>query len=124
MPKMIKMTPPNFLYKETTVRTQSQINSLMSRVAGGGFVMGGSRDRMYRAYTDRHDNLYVYTAQKVRRKVRRIPLARPKKTPMGLVRFRSEVLSQTRWEVRIFKFPKNRVISVVQKGNTFRAVIE
>ena len=65
--------------------------------------------------------IYLYTVQKVRRKVARTPLAKPGKFGK---KYTTEVLRCGHWKVRIFTFPMESVISAEQGKRTFRVLLK
>ena len=116
---------PNFLHSTFEVRTKSGIHSKMAQY--GNYSFGGSRGRSWNGVVDRDSkNIFLFTAQKLRKKTKVVPLTKKhtKKTGANANKFKTEIVRHGHWEVRVFKIPLDRVISAGQGCRTFKVVVK
>jgi hypothetical protein len=116
--------PNNFLHASFEVPNK---DSLESRMANYGiYTCCASRDKSYRGRV-KGDFIYLYTAQKLRRKTKttyKFSTSKPKKrNGANNHNFVTEVIRHAHWEVRVYKFPLDRVISAKQETRTFKISI-
>jgi hypothetical protein len=72
--------------------------------------------------------LSLYTAQKLRRKVEHQPLKRKPRNVKGQtfppLNYSPVLVREAHWELRIFRFPMDRIVSAKQLLHTFRIVLK
>ena len=124
MTRMITVVPreDNFLYSQFEVPTK---HSLESRMANYGITsFGGKRGQSYSGRV-KDGFIFLYTAQKYRRKTQTIPLTKKHQVKNGAnaSKFKTEVLRRNHWKVRVYKFPLDRVIEAKQLARTFKISI-
>ena len=124
MTRMITVVPrqDNFLYNTFDVGTK---RSLENRMANYGCIsMGGKRGQSYSGRV-KDGFIFLYTAQKFRRKTKIVPLTKKHQVKNGAnaSKFKTEVLRNNHWKVRIYKFPLDRVIEAKQLARTFKISI-
>ena len=127
MSRMITVVkkPDNFLYKTFETAQKAGIDAVMSSY--GFFTVGGSRGKSYRGRVSvNKEFIFLYTAQKFRRKTKMVPLTKKHKVKNGAndKKFKTELVRHAHWEVRVFKFPLSRIIEAKQESRTFKVTIE
>ena len=131
MSNMIEFAPrPNFLYANFHTTTKSQIFERMSQY--GAYSCGYSRESSYSGVvpmTGKRDFIFLFTAQKFRRKTKVVLRNAQAKKPTvkngtNASKFRTEEIRRGHWEVRVFKFPLDQVIEAKQLKNTFRVKLK
>ena len=124
MTRMITVVPreDNFLY--STFETPNK-RGLEYRMANYGlYSFGGKRGQSYNGRV-KDGFIFLYTAQKFRRKTKIVPLTKKHqvKTGANATKFKTEVLRNNHWKVRVYKFPLDRVIEAKQLARTFKISI-
>lgn len=122
--------PKMVLDKE--VKTKDSIHYLMSSYgihASGGRRLQSGKFSSYSARVDRdHKFVYVYHAEKRRRKVEHVPIVRGKHNKKNYTnpedRYKPNKVRDSHWRVRVFKIPMDRIIEVKQLARTFKAVLK
>lgn len=125
-----EMSPKVVLDKE--VKTKDAIHCLMSSYgihASGGRRLQSGKFSSYSARVDRdHKFVYVYHAEKRRRKVEHVPIVRGKHNKKNYTnpedRYKPNKVRDSHWRVRVFKIPMDRIIEVKQLARTFKAVLK
>ena len=124
MTRMITIVPRenNFLYSEFETATKQGIESRMSNY--GNTCFGG---RTGQSYNGRVKNgfIFLYTAQKFRRKNKTVYKFGKAKKRNGANNhnFTTEIIRRSHWKVRVYKFPLDRVITADQGLRTFKISI-
>ena len=124
MTRMITVVPRenNFFYYGFETNTK---DGILARMANYGILtFGGGRNSKYNGRV-KDGFIFLYTAQKLRRKTKIVPLTKKhtKKTGENEKKFKTEVIRNAHWKVRVYKFPLDRVISAVQGHRTFKISI-
>ncbi len=114
------------------VKTKESILALMSSY--GALASGGKRlqNGTFSSYTGRVDRqnscVYVFHAEKRRRKVEHVPIVRGKHNKKNHTnpedRYTPKKVRDSHWRVRVFKIPMDRIIEVKQMNRTFKAVLK
>ena len=126
MPRMITVVPRpnNFLHASFEVPTKRSLEARMSNY--GIYSFGGGRNHSYQGRV-KDGFIYLYTAQKLRRKTKTTykfaTTKHKKRDGANNHNFKTEVIRHAHWEVRVFKFPLDRVISAKQEARTFKISI-
>jgi hypothetical protein len=117
---MINIQPKDRLVKSFKVQTKRDILKTMSQF-GAYSMISSSQHGNHKEYIGwvMGQRIFVYTAQKWRRKTKRV-------LDLAGVYIRTEILRpKTYWDVRIFQFKMDdNTNEVIQFKRTFRAVIE
>ena len=125
MPRMVTIIPQenNFLYSEFKTQTKQQAEANISKY--GMFSVGGKPGQFYRGLV-KNGYIFLYTAQKFRRKTQLVPLTKKNKVKNGAneSKFKTEVLRPNHWQIRVYKFPLERVIEATQLNRTFKVVLQ
>ncbi len=109
---MIKIQKPNFIYSTFEVTTFDNIYSRLSKY--GIPTFGGKWSNVRVKFNNEDDYIYLYHAEKHRKKVER-KVVRGKKV--------STIISRGHWKVRVYRFRKGNVISSVQHKHHFTVVL-
>ena len=124
MTRMITVVPreDNFLYSKFETSTKQGVESRMAKY--GITTFGGKRGQSY-AGRVKDGFIFLYVAQKYRRKTQTIPLTKKHQVKNGANarKFKTEVLRRNHWKVRVYKFPLDRVIEAKQLARTFKISI-
>ena len=124
MSRMITVVkkPDNFLYSAFETSQKAGIDSVMSSY---GFLTVGGKSYRGRVSANK-EFIFLYTAQKFRRKTKVVPLTKKHKVKNGTndKKFKTELVRHAHWEVRVFRFPLSRVIEAKQESRTFKVTIE
>ena len=135
MTRMITFTPTDAGPRgvvEKDVKTKYAVESLMASY--GTFASGGKRqpDGKFSSYHGRvdrdHKFVYVYHAEKRRRKVEHVPIVRGKHSTKNYTntedRYTPKKIRDSHWHVRVFKIPMDQIIELKQFARTFTAVLK
>ena len=135
MTRMISFVPADetspALVAEKAVRTKRDVENLMTSY--GMYASGGKRqpNGKFSSYNGRvsrdHKFVFVYHAEKRRRKVEHVPIVRGKHNKKNHTnpedRYMPKKVRDSHWHVRVFKIPMSRVIEVKQMSRTFKAIL-
>lgn len=124
MSRMITLAPqPSFLHKELAVHSKNAVYTQMANY--GHYTMGGSREHRYNGVVSRDGkHIFLFTAQKVRQKVLHQPIKHSKKNSHVAPRYTPVKVRSNHWDVRIFKFPMDRIVNAEQLQRTFRVTLK
>jgi len=121
---MITVVPreDNFLYNSFETSTKRDIEYRMANY--GITTFGGKRGQSYNGRV-KNGFIFLYTAQKFRRKTKLVPLTKKHQVKNGAnaSKFKTEILRRNHWKVRVYKFPLDRVIEAKQLARTFKISI-
>lgn len=124
MPRMITMVPrqDNFLYSTFEVSRKRDVEYRMANY--GITAFGGKRGQSYNGRV-KDGFIFLYTAQKYRKKTQVVPLTKKhtKKTGENSNKFKTNIIHRGHWKVRVYKFPLDRVITADQGLRTFKITI-
>ena len=110
---MITIQKPNFLHSSFTITTRDTLSIRISRF--GIPTWGNKCENVRTGYRGNDDYIYVYHAEKHRKKVER-KIVRGKKV--------STIIEHGHWKVRVFKFKKDNIVSAKQFKNHFEVVLK
>jgi hypothetical protein len=124
MARMITIAPQvSFLHNEASVHSKNAIYTKMANY--GNYCMGGGRNNRYNGVVSRDGkHIFLFTAQKLRRKVQHKPIKRSKKNAHIEPRYKAVKVRDAHWNVRIYKFPMDRVVTAEQLNRTFRITLK
>ena len=110
---MITIQKPNFLHSSFTITTRDTLESRISRF--GILTWINTCYGVRTPFRCNDDYIYVYHAEKHRKKVNRT-ITRGKKI--------STIIERGHWKVRVFKFKKDNIVSAKQFKNHFEVVLK
>lgn len=125
MTRMITVVKNEDNFRYTSFITQQKCG-VESRMCNYGlYTFGGSRGKSYSGRVSLDGKfIFLYTAQKFRRKCEHKIIKPSKRAKVQEVRKESTPIRQAHWEVKVYKFPLDRVIEAKQLERTFKITIK
>ena len=119
MSNMIKVIQPNYLYHSFETKTKDGILSYIGNYAYTVIIndKGMIKGRVL------GEAVYFYTAEKQRKKTIIVKTSAKESEKTGK-KFKRKFIRNGHWKVRVYKFPKSRIVEGIQYSRTFKVVLK